>query len=142
MKKIATMMFALTLLFTTVGMVILTNDTEVEAKSYKSGKKGFQPNKSNIQKDKDSNTSNVTKTTKDNTNNTKGGFSSGGFMRGLLVGGLAGLLFGSLFADMGVLGSILGLLINVGAILLIVYFVFKIYNVMKRKNEATTEWKR
>lgn len=151
MKKIAMMMFAFTLLFSTVGSVILlTTDDVAEAKSYRSGKKGFQqPYKNNnqkdqnkIQQDKDTNSSSVTKTTKDNTTSKKGGFSSGGFMRGLMVGGLAGLLFGSLFSDMGALGSLLGFMINVGSILLIVYLVLKIYYAMKRKNEATNQWRR
>jgi len=43
-------------------------------------------------------------------------------MKGLMVGGLAGLLFGSLFAGMGFLGELLGLMINVLAI----YFLFVI----------------
>lgn len=36
----------------------------------------------------------------------------GSLMRGLMIGGLAGLLFGGLFANMGAFGSILGLLVN------------------------------
>jgi predicted lipid-binding transport protein (Tim44 family) len=50
----------------------------------------------------------------------RGFFSGGSFMKGLMIGGLAGLLFGSLFAGMGFLGDLLGLMINVLAI----YFLF------------------
>ncbi|UZM99152.1 hypothetical protein OL548_01115 [Lysinibacillus sp. MHQ-1] len=48
-------------------------------------------------------------------------------MKGLMLGGLAGLLFGSLFSGMGLLGNILGLLINVAAIAVIVMLVVKNY---------------
>lgn len=146
MKKLASVFFALTLLFSTVGAIILVNDTAVEAKSYKSGKRGFQQpsknnnnyqqNQNNFQQDKNTNSSSWTKTTK----NTTG--SKGGFMRGLVAGGIAGLLFGSLFSNMGALGSLLGFIVNVAAILLIVYLVLKIYYAMKRKNEAHDQWRR
>lgn len=142
MKKLGMILFAFTLLFASVGSVLLVNDTEVEAKSYKSGKKGFSPNKSNFQKDKNTDSSSVNKNTKDkSTTANKGGFSSGGFMRGLFVGGLAGMLFGSLFSDLGLLGNLLGFMINAGAILLVLYLALKIYYAMKRKNEASNQWR-
>jgi predicted lipid-binding transport protein (Tim44 family) len=50
----------------------------------------------------------------------RGFFGGGSFLKGLMIGGLAGLLFGSLFAGMGFLGELLGLMINVLAI----YFLF------------------
>lgn len=50
----------------------------------------------------------------------RGFFGGGSFMKGLMIGGLAGLLFGSLFAGMGFFGELLGLMINVLAI----YFLF------------------
>lgn len=43
----------------------------------------------------------------------------GGLFRGLLFGGLAGLLFGSLFANMGFLGGLLGLAVNIFGIIII-----------------------
>lgn len=54
------------------------------------------------------------------TNAQRGFFSGGSFMKGLMIGGLAGLLFGSLFAGMGFFGELLGLMIN----LLAIYFLF------------------
>jgi len=50
----------------------------------------------------------------------RGFFSGGSLMKGLMIGGLAGLLFGSLFAGMGFMGELLGLMVNVLAI----YFLF------------------
>lgn len=56
-------------------------------------------------------------------------------MKGLMLGGLAGLLFGSLFGGMGMLGNILGLLINALAIGAIIFFLVKIYQIIKRKKK-------
>ena len=38
--------------------------------------------------------------------------NSGGFLKGLALGGLAGLLFGSMFGNMGAFGEILGFMVN------------------------------
>ena len=151
MKKLSAVLLAFALVFSSVGSTVLfANDAQtVEAKSYKSGKKGFSNNNnsSNIQKNNDA-TSTSTKQNNGTTtkqNDTKAASSNkGGLMKGLMLGGLAGLLFGSLFSGMGVLGSILGLLVNVAAIGAIVFFLVKIYQLIKRKKEhkeVTDTWK-
>ena len=149
MKKLSAVLLAFTLVFSSVGTTILfANDAQsVEAKGYKSGKKGFNSNNTNIQKNNNDATNPTT--TKQNNNTTKKNDSNtassnkGGLMKGLMLGGLAGLLFGSLFAGMGMLGNILGLLINVAAIAAIVFFLVKIYQLIKRKKdkEVTDTWK-
>lgn len=153
MKKLAAIFLAFTLMFSSVGAnLFFGEDHQVEAKSYKSGKKGFNStntNKNNIQnKDNDSSTNKSTSTTttkqskNDSTTASKGGFSAGGLMKGLFIGGLAGMLFGSLFGDMGLVGSILGFMINAAAIMLIVFLCVKIYQMMtrKKKKEASDSW--
>lgn len=154
MKKLSAILLAFTLVFSSVGTTLLfANDAQtVEAKSYKSGKKGFNNTNtntnSNIQKNNDDATSpttakqnNNTTTKQDTTKSAKS--NKGGLMKGLMLGGLAGLLFGSLFGGMGILGSILGLLVNVLAIGAIVLFLVKIYQLIKRKKEkeVTETWK-
>ncbi|WP_370511998.1 hypothetical protein [Lysinibacillus sp. BW-2-10] len=153
--KIATaILFAFTLAFSSIGSVILSDDVQtVEAKKYKSGKKSYNNNtgttNNNIQNNDSGTNTNVNKATTTNKSTTdtttkKGGFTSGGLMKGLFIGGLAGLLFGSLFSDMGLIGNILGFAINAAAILLIVFLGMKIYQMMKRKKEkeVTDSWKR
>lgn len=55
---------------------------------------------------------------------TKPGFFSGGsLMKGLMVGGLAGLLFGSMFSGLGAFGNILGFMINMLAIFAIIMII-------------------
>lgn len=151
MKKLSAVLLAFALVFSSVGSTLLFVDDAqtVEAKSYKSGKKGFNSNNNstNIQKNNDDATSPTTAKQNNNTTqkDTKAASSSkGGLMKGLMLGGLAGLLFGSLFAGMGMLGNILGLLVNVAAIAAIVFFLVKIYQLIKRKKEhkeVTDTWK-
>ncbi|MEK4385865.1 hypothetical protein MKZ25_08645 [Solibacillus sp. FSL W7-1464] len=151
MKKLSAILLAFTLVFSSVGTTILFVDDAdtVEAKGYKSGKKGFNSNNNNSNIQKNNNDATNPTTTKQNNNTTKKNDSNtastnkGGLMKGLMLGGLAGLLFGSLFAGMGMLGNILGLLINVAAIAAIVFFLVKIYQLIKRKKdkEVTDTWK-
>ncbi|MEL3961347.1 hypothetical protein [Lysinibacillus endophyticus] len=154
LKTLSAILLAFTLAFTSVGTVILQDDVQtVEAKKYKSGKKSYNQNpgstnNNNINKnDADTNVNKATTTNKNTTGTTttakKGGFFSGGLMRGLFIGGLAGLLFGSLFSDMGLIGNILGFAINAAAIVFIVFICMKIYQMMKRKKdkEVTDNWR-
>lgn len=138
MKKLLSALLALTIVMSPIGSFILNDHaTTVEAKRYKSGKKSFNPNQNNFTKPK------VDKKQEDNTSFTKspksqspkGGFFSGGLMRGLFVGGIAGLLFGSLFANMGILGSVLGFLINMLAIIFIVSLIRRIFSLLKASKE-------
>lgn len=155
MKKILAAIFAATLMFASVGATLIISDTPTaEAKSYKSGKRGYSNNNnnnnSNFQKSQDktkdqnnatTNKNNTTSTNKTDSTAKKGGFFSGGLMKGLMLGGLAGLLFGSLFSGMGMLGNILGLLINVAAIMIIVTLVIKIVNMFKdKKRKEEAQW--
>ncbi len=152
MKKVLAMFIALTVVFSSVGTTILfLDEPTVEAKSYKSGKKGFKSNNNSNIQNSNTNTNNKNDaTTNNNTTSTKkadepqkGGFFSGGLMKGLMIGGLAGLLFGSLFSDMGILGSILGFMINAIAIAAVVILCIKLvqfFTRKKQKNEDKRQW--
>ena len=150
MKKFISVFIAFSVIFSSVGTSLLfMEDSSVEAKSYKSGKKTFNTNQNNFQNKTttDKATKNDSTSTNKNstsaTNNTKkGGFLSGGLMKGLFIGGLAGLLFGSLFGDMGMLGSLLGLIINAFAIIVIVLLCVKIVQFFKRKKDKDEDNRR
>ena len=117
---------AMLLFATPVGNFIVQDQpVTVEAKGFK-GKRGGS-GITNYQKKQNVNQN---RSTYNNQSTTKP--RTGGFMRGLIAGGLAGLLFGSLLAQWGILGSLLGLLINVGAILVIVWLVVKLFKRMNR----------
>jgi predicted lipid-binding transport protein (Tim44 family) len=57
----------------------------------------------------------------------RGFFGGGGFMRGLFIGGLAGMMFGGLFGNLGGLGSMLGFLVNILAIIVIFMIIRRIF---------------
>ena len=135
MKKIMIALLTLTLIFSPIGDFVFNDVSVAEAKRYKSGKKSFNtnnqnsPTQSNIQKDKDVKKADATKNTKSPAAN------KGGLMRGLLVGGVAGLLFGSLFANMGMLGSILGFMINAAAIIFLIVIIRKIFGLLRARKQ-------
>lgn len=69
-----------------------------------------------------------------------GFFSGGSLMKGLMIGGLAGLLFGSMFSGMGFMGEMFGLMINLLAIFALILLVraLFVYIRSKRKPEPDT----
>ena len=145
MKKLLAALLVITLLVSPIGNYVFNDHTTAEANRYNSGKKNFNTNNdskinnSNIQKKKEDSTPNKSNTA----TNKKGGFTSGGLMKGLFIGGLAGLLFGSLFANMGILGSILGFAINALAIIFLVVIIRKIFELLKKRKEkeAINPWR-
>jgi len=48
-------------------------------------------------------------------------------MKGMMIGGLAGFLFGSMFAGMGIFGNLLGFAVNLLAIYLVVMLVMSFF---------------
>ncbi|BAQ09351.1 Na+/alanine symporter [Bacillus sp. OxB-1] len=144
MKKLIVALLAATLILSPAGNFLFQDHTiTAEAKSYKSGKKSFnapsKPAPSKAEKKEDS----VVPNKAANTPNAKGGFFSGGLMKGLFIGGLAGLLFGSLFANMGMLGSILGFAINMLAIFFLIFLIRKVFALLKekKKKEDVNPWR-
>jgi predicted lipid-binding transport protein (Tim44 family) len=143
-KKILAAMVALSVAFTPVGSYVFDgHDNTVSAKSYKSGKRSFNvnpssPSRSNKQQ---SNFFNNKKSNNSFTNSVK---KRGGFMRGLLFGGIAGMLMGGLLGNMGGFGAFLGLLINVIAVIVVISLIRSIFRMLKnrRREQEDTRWKR
>ncbi|WP_010273632.1 import inner membrane translocase subunit Tim44 [Paenibacillus senegalensis] len=100
-----------------------------------------QYNQSNVSRNDTSNTSNANTRNTAATNQNRGFFSGGSFMKGMMIGGIAGLLFGGLFAGMGFMGEILGLLVNLAAMFVIIFLLFAavrwIFNKMDRRRMDT-----
>ncbi|MBW7473968.1 hypothetical protein K0T92_04375 [Paenibacillus oenotherae] len=74
----------------------------------------------------------------------RGFFSGGSLMKGLMIGGIAGLLFGGMFANLGFLGDFLGLLINVLAIYVLFIAIRGIFRYFRnnRKPSNPDDWRR
>ena len=69
-------------------------------------------------------------------NKSGGLFGGSGLMKGLMLGGLAGMLFGGLFGGMGAFGEILGLLVNVLAIVAVVMLIRVAFVYLKSKRNT------
>jgi predicted lipid-binding transport protein (Tim44 family) len=141
LKKILASLMIFTLFLAPVGHVFDQNPTEVSAKSYKSGKKSFNSNNNSPSFFKKDNDQQVNKQ-KSTNKSTATKSNKGGLFKGLLVGGLAGLLFGSLLGNLGALGSILGFMINVLAIVVLISIIRKIFTTLKKKREEANTWER
>lgn len=135
-KKVFSAMLVLTLLFTPVGGFMLGDQlSTVSAKGYKSGKKSFNSNTNNSPSlfKKDDTQQKSSTTTKSNTTAKP---KAGSLMKGLMLGGLAGLLLGGLLGNLGVLGSIIGLFVNVLAIFAVIFIIRKLFTYFKKKRKA------
>lgn len=147
MKKLLAALLTISIAFTPVGGFVFQDfDNTVSAKSYKSGKKSFNSgnNNSNFQNNKKDNTEDRVSNKAKNDQKQKGSVvknNKGGFMKGILFGGLAGLLLGGLLTNMGPLGAIVGLLINVIAVVAIFVIIRKIYTLIKNKRKEENAWR-
>ncbi|MFD2208565.1 hypothetical protein ACFSMW_02475 [Virgibacillus halophilus] len=141
MKKILAAFITAALVFGPIGASIFQDQTtHVDARGYKSGKRGFNYN-NNFNKNNNGSffqnkKQNSVKNNRSTMNtNKKGNFMSSRFMKGMMLGGLAGLIFGGFLGHMGILGSMLGLMINVLAIFIFITILGKIISLFKRKKK-------
>lgn len=100
---------------------------------FKSGTKSYTttPKKSTDSTTSTTSKSSTTSGTTGTTGKTGGFFSGGSLMRGMMIGGFAGLLFGGAFSNMGGFGELLGLAFN----LIIIFAVVKVAMYLFRRNK-------
>ncbi|EIT84812.1 hypothetical protein A374_14010 [Fictibacillus macauensis ZFHKF-1] len=141
LKKIIAASIVFTFLLGPVTSIVFHDTNHVaSAKGYRSGVKGFKNGGSN----------NGPSQFKQQQKSNKGFFSKrsntkskrGGFFRGLLLGGVAGFLFGGLLSSLGPLGSILGLLVNVLAIVVIISLIMRLVSMFKNRRRTDDQWRR
>lgn len=128
MKKLMLVMMALTLCIA----FVTPDSADARRGGFKSGPRSYNPapkkstTTDNVRKSETpTGTNKAGATTRTNTG--RGFFSGGSFLKGMMIGGLAGMLFGGMFAGMGFLGNILGLAINLLAIYVIVAICISLY---------------
>lgn len=94
---------------------------------FKSNKQSYTQKNDSATQSNSGSTSNTNKATTGTgtTSTTKSGglFSGGSFLKGMAIGGLAGLLFGGMFSGMGAFGEILGFMINLLAIFAVIMVI-------------------
>lgn len=131
MKKFITAILAAAIAFSPVGSAVFHDQsTTVEARGSKGG--GFKSTNGSVNSPSTSTFQNKKANSAVSNKSTystkkKNSFFSSRLMKGLMLGGLAGLIFGSLLSSMGMLGSVLGLLVNVLAIIVIIAIIRKIF---------------
>ena len=139
MKKLLLVFMSFTLVFIVTSFSASSEVGAKPSRSYKSPTGGYNaPSKQAPAPAKDTNVSKTTDPSR-GTNPApanRGFFSGGGLMKGLLIGGIAGMLFGGLFGNMGVLGNIFGFLINIIAIIAVIMLIrMAVMYFIKRRKE-------
>ncbi|MGG3453820.1 hypothetical protein [Paenibacillus rhizolycopersici] len=131
LKRVMLLMMAFTVFFT------FTAPDFADARrggGFKSGPRTYKPTpKKPAQNEYQNTTGNRTGATTGTPTTNRGFFSGGSFMRGMMIGGFAGLLFGGLFGNMGFFGNLLGLAVNLLAIYLIIIAVTALYRRFKKQ---------
>lgn len=139
MKKLLLAILSCMVLFTFTAPA--TVDAKPRSGSYSTPKKSYTPTTPSK-----SQTDNVTRSDQGNTAKTpgttaqaanRGFFSGGSLFKGMLIGGLAGMLFGGLFGNMGFMGNVLGFMVNMLAIVVLIIAIKGIVSYfIRRRNET------
>ncbi|SDL84062.1 hypothetical protein SAMN05216191_106126 [Paenibacillus jilunlii] len=132
MKRVMMILMAFTLFFAVTAPDFA--DARRGGGGFKSGTRGYTttPKKSTTNNVKQSDSSTGTKAGTASKAN-RGFFSGGSLMKGLMIGGIAGFLFGSMFAGMGAFGNLLGFAVNMLAIYLVVMLIMSFFRRRKER---------
>lgn len=151
MKKLISIMMAVVIMMSPVGTQAInfvtpdqyktTSVTTVSAKmrggGYRSSNRSYNTNSNRVKSNTNRTNTNRAATNKAVTANKAQAKSRfGGFLGGMMLGGLAGMLFGGMLANMGGFGNILGMIINVLAIIIIIRLVFMIISRIRQNKKA------
>jgi len=140
MKKGFLVMLALTV-FLALGLGFSDTAHAKRGGGFKSNKQSFTQKKDSTTQQSNtgstSGTANKSTTGTGSTATTKSGglFGGSSFMKGMMIGGLAGMLFGGMFGNMGAFGEILGLLINVAAIAAIFMIIMAAFKYLRNNKK-------
>ncbi|EES73691.1 hypothetical protein ACL02P_02545 [Paenibacillus sp. MB22_1] len=130
LKRIMLLMMVFTVFFTFTA----PDFADARRGGFKSGPRSYNPTpKKPSQSEYQNTTGNRTGTQTGTPTTNRGFFSGGSFMRGMMIGGLAGLLFGGLFSSMGFFGNLLGLAVNLLAIYVIIAAAMALYRRFKKQ---------
>jgi len=136
MWKKALLLFSLLALVASAAAPLM-GDADAK-RSFRSPSKSYSktPAKSQSSVNNGSTTSKSSATGSAATTANRGFFSGGSFLKGMMIGGLAGMLFGGLFGGMGFMGNILGFMINLIAIIALFAIIRAVFDAIKRKRES------
>ncbi|MFT8362449.1 MAG: hypothetical protein ABF586_05555 [Sporolactobacillus sp.] len=136
MKRWFAVVLALTLVLSPAAVFLPASGSghQVLAKGYRTGIKTFQPSTRtgthSFFKNK------TIQRSEAKSSRSFGRSLGGGFMRGMIFGGLSGLLFGSLLSHFGGFGMMAGFLINILAVLAIIALIRYLFVSFTRRRRA------
>lgn len=151
MKKIISILTAVVILMTPVGSqmvnfvtpdsyqasAVKTVSAKVRGGGYRSTNRSYNTNSNKVKTNSTKTAANKAATNKAVTaNKAKAKSRFGGFLGGMMLGGLAGMLFGGLLANMGGFGNIIGMIVNILAILVILRLVIMLISRMRKNKKA------
>ncbi|WP_206424295.1 hypothetical protein [Cohnella candidum] len=133
MWKKALLLFSL-FTFTLAVTAPLYHTADAKPRSFRSGTKSFTKTPSKSQSSVNSGTTSKTGTTSAAASTANRGFFSGGsFLKGMMIGGLAGMLFGGMFGGMGFMGNIFGFMVNLIAIVVLFAIIRAVFDALRRR---------
>ncbi|RKP56958.1 hypothetical protein D7Z26_02920 [Cohnella endophytica] len=130
-------LLVLSLFAFTIAVTVPVDSADARPRSFSSGKKSFSktPPKSQDSVSKSSTTNKSSTSSTSGTTAKKPGFFSGGsFMKGMMIGGLAGLMFGGMFGS-GFLASMMGFIVNALALVVLVAVAMAVVNAFRRRRQ-------
>ncbi|MBF8418231.1 hypothetical protein [Heyndrickxia coagulans] len=148
MKKFFALLLAFTFAFSVVGIHF---SNPVDARGYRSVKRSYQSvpktttPSSKQQSHYQSKTNQNINPISGNKANSASSSSRGSFVKGMLLGGLGGMLFGSMFSHLGGLGTALTAMVNILIFIALILIVIKLFQSIfgnrKKDREAYDRWK-
>ncbi|WNQ09197.1 hypothetical protein MJA45_16260 [Paenibacillus aurantius] len=138
MKKLL-IVFMSCMVFFAMAAPVSVDAAKGRSGGYSSSKKSYTPTapSNGVNKSQTGTTSKSDSTSTSSSTAAKkpGLFGGGSFLKGLALGGLAGLMFGGLFGNMGFLGNILGFMLNMFALVALFVLIKSVisYFVNRRK---------
>ncbi|MCL9662938.1 hypothetical protein SK066_10350 [Paenibacillus hunanensis] len=145
MKKVLMVFMAFTVFFASLGAFASDADARRGGGGFKSTPKSY----TTTPKRSDNTSGSVNSTNRSNTGTganattgKRGFFSGGSLFTGLMIGGLAGMLFGGMFANMGGFGDFLGLIVNLLAIYVLFIAARGIYRMIRQRKKPADPYDR
>jgi predicted lipid-binding transport protein (Tim44 family) len=132
MWKKALLVFAL-FAFT---VAVAVPQQSADARSFRSGARSFSKTPAQSNNMFKSSTSSKSKASTSGTTANRGFFSGGSFLKGMMIGGLAGLFFGHMFGGMGMMGSMLGFIVNVIGLFILFAIIRAVFDALRRRRDS------
>jgi predicted lipid-binding transport protein (Tim44 family) len=125
-----------TLFAFTVAVAVPQQSADAKPRSFRSGSKSFSKTPAQSNNMFKSSTSSKSKASAGGTTANRGFFSGGGLLKGMMIGGLAGLFFGHMFGGMGMMGNMLGFIVNVIGLFILFAIIRAVFDAFRRRRDS------